>query len=287
MDCSNSSNCFTYVNIEQVSATSNASNSKKNNKDKHLQKNLRITNMSDADIDKSVRHKACKEYTNDNTRTVTNIIGTAIPIISSLACGITAKGNTADKTRAALIAGKQWGLFIAGAYLLNKAVIQIIKNVNPIKDFTDNHPGLTIAGIIIGCFEAGKAAIHYGDKALTKLLDNKSIDERLTKFLQKSSMLKNKTLEKTINKLENFANSPKGEYAGIAAITGLGVLIVKNFYDLFKVDYKISKTKENLKEKRFNASKELANDLWKKRNTPKNTSTAAQGIIVFSNKEEF
>ena len=181
----------------------------------------------------------------DPTRILTAIAGTGIPVIHSLANGMTANGNAAVKTTVALGTAKGWGLFIAGSMLFNKVATSIINNVKPLKDFSENHPGLTSIGIIIGGIKAGSATVHYGNKAITNLLGNKPFEEKVNEILQKSSILKNKTIGNISTGLGNFAKSSTGKFLGKTALIGAGLLFFKSIFDLGKIEHKIAKAKES------------------------------------------
>lgn len=185
------------------------------------------------------------EHRKNNMRVLTGIVGAGIPIAYSLASGIATNGNAAVKATSALGTAKGWGLFIAGAALFNKAATSVINNIKPLKDFSENHPGLTSIGLIIAGVKAGGAAVEYGNKAITKLLGNKSFEEKVHELLQKSSIFKNKTLENVAASLGNFANSTKGQFIGKAALIGMSVLFIKSIFDLGKMDYKASKAKQS------------------------------------------
>lgn len=178
----------------------------------------------------------------DTARIITGIACASIPVVHSLASGIITDGNVAAKTGAALSTAKWWGFFLVGAKLFNKAATSIINNVKPLKSFSEDHPGLTSIGIMLGSVKAGRSAAHYGNKALTKLLGNKTFKDKVDEILQKSSILKNETLGKVVNSVSNFAKG-KGRFLGPVALLGLGVLFIKDLFTLGKMDYQISKTK--------------------------------------------
>ena len=263
MDCINADKPFIYSSIEQkIYITPNKII---NTEDNGLSKKHKFADLSDDRIDLASKRKAYREYTNDPSRIITGIVGAGIPIVHSLACGIAAKGSTAVKANAALNTAKDWGLVIAGFALYNKVVKSILNSTQPTKKFTEDHPGATSLGIILSGATVANAAVRYGNKALAGLFGKNSNQTAETK-LADSAIIKNKTLGKIITNVENFAKSRKGTLISKFAIMGTIVLVVKNLFDLGKIDNRIAGTKENLKQKRFEDLKALANDLREERN---------------------
>ncbi|HBG49267.1 MAG TPA: hypothetical protein DDW90_07160 [Cyanobacteria bacterium UBA9971] len=158
--------------------------------------------------------------------------------------GMATQGNLAAKTGVALNSAKNVGFFLAGAALCNKVANTIINKVPFLKNFKEDHPGLTSIGIIIAEIVAGNKVQHYGNKVLTKLLKKQPI-EKLNEVLQKSTILTNNNAETVVKKINIFATNSKVRFLGKAAMLGMGVLFVKNIFDLGKMDYKLSKTKQS------------------------------------------
>ena len=166
---------------------------------------------------------------NNTTKVVNALTYASLPVVYSLARGLVTDGNVAAKTGAALNTAKGFGLFMAGAALFNKAATSIINNVKPLKDFSEKHQGLTSIGVMLGSIVAG----------------NKVFEEKLNNVLQNSNILKNQTLKKVVERASDFANNSKVKFLGTTAMLGMGVLFVKNIFDLGKMDYKLSKTKQS------------------------------------------
>ena len=178
----------------------------------------------------------------DTTKTITGIACASIPIADSLVKGVVYGGNVAGKATIALGTAKNWGLFIAGTALFNKAANSIINNVKPLRNFSEDHPWATSIGVLFSSVSMGSAVEYYGNKVLTKILGNKTFEEKLYNPLKNSSILQNKTLEKVVGRVSDFANG-KGRLLGPVAMLGLGVLFIKDLFNLGKMDYQISKTK--------------------------------------------
>jgi len=173
---------------------------------------------------------------NNTTKVVNALTYASLPVVYSLARGLVTDGNVAAKTGAALNTAKGFGLFMAGAALFNKAATSIINNVKPLKDFSEKHQGLTSIGVMLGSIVAGNKVFNYG---------NKVFEEKLNNVLQNSNILKNQTLKKVVERASDFANNSKVKFLGTTAMLGMGVLFVKNIFDLGKMDYKLSKTKQS------------------------------------------
>lgn len=252
-----------YGRVEQIIYLPNQNSfDKKENDDKHLHKKLILANLSDDEVDLSSKRKAYKEYNNDPSRGISGFIATSIPVVHSIAKGVATEGSAAAKTTVALNTAKNWGLFIAGASLFNKIATSVINKVKPLKEFAEDHPGTTSIGLIVSSVAAGEAVVHYGNKLITKLFKENPM-QKLHEKLTKSTLLNNNFVEKkAIPFLSRLTEGPKTKFAGKIAFFGLGVLIGKNLFDLIKIDHNISKNKENLKQKRYEASREAANDLF-------------------------
>lgn len=284
MDSVKSDKPLVYCNVQQRIYVNPEELIKRERDDSRYRKKLCLANLSDDQIDLNSRQKAYKSYVNDPTKVVAGVVCASIPFVHSIAKGVEAAGTTAQKTGVALKTAKNWGIFIVGAALFTKAAEFLINDDKTAKNFTKNHPSLALSGLLVSAVAVGNAAIHYGDKLLTKLFDNKNVDEKITESLEKSSAMRNETYKKVIDRMAEFSNSKAGGYAKQAALIGTAILAIKPFMDFAKLSSDIRENKRNLKQKRYEASRDLANDLWVKRNEPNPVKTDMQGIIVFSNK---
>jgi len=176
------------------------------------------------------------EQKNKATKVVNAITYASIPVVYSLARGLVTEGNVVAKTGAALNTAKGFGLFMAGAALFNKAATSIINNVKPLKDFSEKHQGLTSIGVTLSSILAGNKIFNYG---------NNAFEEKLNNVLQNSTILKNQTLKKVVGSASDFANNSKVKFLGKTAMLGMGILFIKNIFDLGKMDYKTSKAKQS------------------------------------------
>lgn len=286
MDSINSNTSFLYGNVQQKIILNTDEFAEKRKEDKALRKKIRLANCPDDIIEIKSRQKAYNEYVNDPARSITMVVGAGIPLLHSVATGITQKGNSVRKTAVGLSTAKNWGLFIGGAILFDSAARFITGKVKAIRDFVKENPIASWAGMLIGSVAAGNFVANRGNEALTKMM-GKTPEEKIEKFLEKSSFVKKEGYKKTVNKLSDFAKTKTGKRVGLTAGIGVCILLAKELYDLAKINSNISKSRESLKDKRYKASQELVHDLSQtKRNTQHPVSTKMQGIIIFSTEQQ-
>ncbi len=183
------------------------------------------TNKSSYKVENNINHNAIA--------TLTGITAMSIPVVNSIITGAKVKGDTADKTIIALQKGKSWGAFLAVSYLFNSAANLIINKIKPLRNFRDNNPGITSAGVLIGSLVTGSTAMDY---ALNHMRSDSLINNNINNISVK--IAGNKTFKKVVDNISKFADSPTGRRTGTAAMIGVGILAVNSLISWGKPRYK-------------------------------------------------
>jgi hypothetical protein len=284
MDSIDGDKTMIYANAQRSANVNPKVKAKKERDDRQLEKKLRLANLSDDEIELASRQKAYKDYKNDSTRIAAGMVGATIPLAFSLASGIRAKGSAARKTAVAATSAKNWGIALTAGLLFSKAAGFVLGSDDSSKKVAKDHPVTTLGTIVAGAAAVGVAAIHYTDKLFTKFTGNK-LNEKIEEKVENFSPLKNKTFEEHVEKAANFLEHTKqGHYIKQGALIGTAILATKPFLDCTKVDKNVQRSKEELERKRYEASRDLANNLYTKRNEPNPFKTEVQGVIFISSK---
>lgn len=230
---------------------------------------LSIANSNNSDLNNIARQQATHDFVTSPTRKATHAVGTMIPYVDSFLRGAATPGSFSTKTLTGLDTGKDWGVFILATKAYNKGIEKIISKSPKAREFTENHPALTFTGMLVTSVMFGRAAINLVNQGINKALKlnpaegetlitalDRKFGERLNNTLG-AQMIQNKIFKP----IEEFAKKPIANRLLNVAAIGLGLLIIKNIYDVYKMKKNADKSYGQLQDARFESTKTLANQL--------------------------
>lgn len=218
---------------------------------------------------KHAKHKSHRDSRSNNSQISTAIIGAGIPAVFSVAAGVNAKGNTAHKTNVALAEAKKWGLFLAGAFLVYNTASVLLNNTKSGKKLAENHPFVVLTGVTGAAFAVGRASVQNGKKLLSKIF-NKSHEKKLAEYVKNSSIVRNKTYKRAVEKVSEFSKSSKGSLFKQASTIGLAIVAAKSIFDFGKSTSNYSKPAAD------------SNNIFKTKKHPEFVFTQSDEILLFS-----
>lgn len=220
-----------------------------------------LVNMPPEALQAWAKHDPVRDFNNSKTRTVTNVVGNAIPYADSYLAGAMRSGPASAKVARSVSTGSDWGVFTGAIWLYNKALGKAYDAFPGMRKFKEDNPTIAMAGEIGTGVLVGRLAIKGWRSGFEKLSGGKSFEQVVENWAKKRTSATEKvaTIFKPVTKLvEKFPKLP--EYAGLAfAVTALG-LIAKNLFDVHKVKKDSDRNLEHLKAQKEEAAKNILNN---------------------------
>jgi len=227
---------------------------KKQTAQPNLQDKYLVANTPDDYLQAISKYQAYSQYNNDPTRGITKVVGNSIPFVDSFARGAMHQGSGSAKIAKTASTGADWGIFTGAVWLYNKAVNKVYDLFPGAAKFREDHPTTAYVGELATSVAVGHGAV----RGFEKIGGNEFIDKNVNKFFENKPGI-SKKIEDITKPLNEFAkNHPKAMgYAGLGVTLTLGGLIAKNIYDVFHAKKAADKRYEQLKDQRYQVTKEL------------------------------
>ncbi len=221
---------------------------------------LILANTPDKLLDEIAKQQAYDQYNNSSTRKATRVVGNSIPFIHTFLAGAFHKGSASAKLAKSASTGADWGFFAGTVWLYNKALGKIYDTFPRARKFRDDHPTAAYIGEVGSAVYISRKAIKGFHAIIRKLSNGKKPMQIVQEFMEKRPNLAEKLAKvfKPVTNLIEKYPALKG-YAKLgAAVTMLG-LMAKDLYDVSKIRKNSGKNIEQLKDRRYQIAKNLAN----------------------------
>ncbi|HSA05971.1 MAG TPA: hypothetical protein P5556_02195 [Candidatus Gastranaerophilales bacterium] len=220
--------------------------------------------MPDQYIKNKALSEAVKKHNDSTANKIENgMILLGVPVAASIATGATTAAQTvAEKVKNTLTEGKKWGVALTGAIGGYQLINSAANNISGLKEFKENHQGLTTTGSFVGAVATGYAANSVVDSLTNKIagssINKQTIGISMQKFATGlgESLNKSKTGELLNNKIfkptEKFLKETRpGKFIdNFGAFLLLGGLALKFINDNDKINKDSKKIKQNLENQR-------------------------------------
>ncbi len=209
---------------------------------------LLIANASNDNLEIMARNEAARDYNQDPTRKVTEVVGTAIPYVDSVVQGALHKGSSSAQLAKTVSKGSDWGIFTGAVWLYHKALDKVYDNVPGLRNFKEDNPTLAFVGELISAVGVGQAAIWGYNKAVEKVTKGKTVTEVVEGWISKSPKTA-ETVAKVFKPIQMIPEKVRG-YLGLGIFLTFGGIILKNIFDVHNKKVQEDKRLEELKDER-------------------------------------
>ncbi len=219
-----------------------------------LQDRYNIANTPDSLLESMAKYEAYTEYKNDPTRTATKAAFPTFLVADSFTQGVMKQGSGSAKLATTASTASDWGVFTGAVWLYNKGINKMYDLFPGAAKFREDHPTTAYVGELASSTALGWGAVHvYNQKG-----GHEFVERNMKKLLDKTPGLSNKA-EEIVRPLSDFAKKHKNivalGYLG-AGMVAIG-LVAKNIYDVFHAKETADNRYEQLKDQRYQVTKEL------------------------------
>ncbi len=217
-----------------------------------------IANLPDGLLQAVAEKDAYEQYANDPTRKVTSVVGHSIPFVDSFVRGALhdgTKGSGSAKIAKTASTGADWGIFVGIVWLYNKGLDQVYKLFPGAREFKHDHPTVAYVGELATGVGIGHLGVHY----FNKWGGNQKVFDEVRNFFDKNYPNLAEKAGNIVRPLADFAEKNKVimGWASVGVLATLGGIIIKNIYDVYKTKKNADDKFEELKDQRYQVTKEL------------------------------
>ncbi len=142
-----------------------------------------LVNLLDSDLKQIAYDKAAYDTNDKRQNRLTKAMLAAVPVVAGVSTAVLTHGSRTNKAASGLKDAGGWVLALGVGVLINSALNKLREKSAKVREFTNNHPVLTVGGVVaafVGAYKgiesvAGKVAnFAFGKKPVKKGLDTLS-----------------------------------------------------------------------------------------------------------------